>query len=187
MTTTEPSAFTALDDAFTALSSGPRPLAFDGRGVPGLPDRAIPFSELRDRLLHPSTPYATRDAVMAVLVTNAKEHGGAATIGLAGVLLPGLRRAAHPLVHACPERAADVEADMLAALLSAVAPLAAATSAGWPSRRCCDHRGTARRARRAFRAGSADSRVARLPTAPPLGPSRPRSCRRRPRRRRLGR
>jgi len=121
MITTEPSAFTALDDAFTALSSDPRPLAFDGREVQGLPARAIPFSELRDRLLHPSTPYATRDAVMAVLVTNAKEHGGTATIGLAGVLLPGLRRAAHPLVRACPERAADIEADMLAALLSAVA------------------------------------------------------------------
>jgi hypothetical protein len=121
MTTTQPSAFTALDDAFAALSVEPRSLAFDGREVPGLPDRAIPFTELRGLLLHPSTTYATRDAAMAVLVTNAKERGGAATIGLAGVLLPGLRRAAHPLVRSCPERAADVEADMLVALLSALA------------------------------------------------------------------
>ena len=121
MTITNPSPFTCLEDAFAALSCEPRPLAFDGREVPELPDRAIPLSELRGRLLHPSTSFATRNAVIATLVTRAQDEGGAATIALAGMLLPGLRRAAHPLVRSCPERAADVEADMLAGLLFTIA------------------------------------------------------------------
>jgi hypothetical protein len=120
-TATDPSPFTCLEDAFASLSLDPRPLSFDGRTVPGLPDRAIPLFELRARLLRITTPYATRDAVVSALVARAQEEGGAATIALAGMLLPGLRRAAWPLVRACPDRAADVEADMLAGLLAALA------------------------------------------------------------------
>jgi DNA-directed RNA polymerase specialized sigma24 family protein len=121
MSLLSPSPFTALDDAFAALSLGPRPLSFDGCTVVGLPDRAIPLVELRQFLLRPSTPYAVRDAVIRSLVSRAKSDGGAATIALAGMVLPGLRRAAYSLVRACPDRAADVEADMLAGLLSALA------------------------------------------------------------------
>src|ERR1700761_5452187 len=97
----EPSPFTCLDDAFAALSAEPRPHTFDASTVAGLPDRAIPLMELRTRLLHPSTSYATRDAVIARLVVAAHDDGGAATIALAGMLLPGLRRAAYSLVRAC--------------------------------------------------------------------------------------
>ena len=121
MSSTDPSPFTALDGAFAVLSCEPRPLAFDGSAVPGLPARAIALRELRAFLLAPSTSYSKRNAVHAVLVEHAKAEGGAATIALAGVLLPGLRRAAYALVRACPERASDIEADMLAGLLSALA------------------------------------------------------------------
>src|ERR1019366_6932692 len=54
-------------------------------------------------------------------VARARSHGGAWTVGLAGVLLPGLRRAVWPLVQACPGKAADIEAEALAAFLVAVA------------------------------------------------------------------
>jgi DNA-directed RNA polymerase specialized sigma24 family protein len=120
MSYTEPSPFTCLEAAFASLSAEPRRQTFDGSTVDGLPDRAIPMPELRERMLHPSTDFAIRNAVIGTLVADAKDEGGAATIALAGMLLPGLRRAAYPLVRACPDRAADVEADMLAGLLAAL-------------------------------------------------------------------
>jgi len=116
----EASPFAALEEGFTLLSSGPNPLALDGAGIEGLPDRPIPLAELRARLLHPSVPYAGRDAAIAVLIGRAQGLGGAWTAGLAGVLLPGMRRAVAPLAAACRSRQADLEAEMIAGLLAAV-------------------------------------------------------------------
>lgn len=116
----EASPFATLERAFVLLTTEPRPLAFDGTGVVGLPDRLIPLDELRARLLHPSTRYATRDAALDALVERARAQGGAWTVGLAGVLLPGLRRAVTPLAAACPGKEADLEAEMLAGLLTAL-------------------------------------------------------------------
>ena len=117
----EPSPFAALERAFAVLFAEPRPLALDGASVAGLPARAIPLGELKARLLHPSTPYATRDAALGVLIARAKAEGGAWTVGLAGVLLPGMRRAIEPLVEACPAKQADLEAQMLVGFLAALA------------------------------------------------------------------
>jgi DNA-directed RNA polymerase specialized sigma24 family protein len=116
----EASPFAALERAFALLCAGPRPLALDGAGITGLPERPVPLDELRDRLLHPSTSYATRDAALQALVGRARAEGGAWAVGLAGVLLPGLRRAVAPLVAACPGKAADLEAETLAGLLVAL-------------------------------------------------------------------
>jgi hypothetical protein len=116
-----PSPFETLDRTFTALVTGPDPLALDGRSVGhGLPARLIPLDELRAMLLHPSVGFQARDAALAALVRRAKREGGAATVGLAGVLLPGLRRATGPLAAACPGRVHDLEAEALAGLLEAV-------------------------------------------------------------------
>jgi len=115
------SPFDTLEKTFDLLVTGPNPLALDGATVAGLPDRAIPLGELKARLLHPSTPFDARDAVVGELVARSRERGGAWTVGLAGVLLPGLRRAAWPLVQACPGKAADIEAETLTAFLAAVA------------------------------------------------------------------
>jgi hypothetical protein len=115
------SPFDTLERTFTLLGSEPNPLALDGRGVPGLPDRPVPLGELKARLLHPSTRFEARDAIVDVLVTRAQADGGRWTVALAGVLLPGLRRAVWPLVQACPSKADDIEAEALAAFLSAVA------------------------------------------------------------------
>src|SRR5579875_1632352 len=93
------SPFDTLEKAFDLLVSGPRPLALDGTGIAGLPDRPIPLDELKARLLHPSTPFPARDVIVGELVSRAKAQGGAWTIGVAGVLLPGLRRAVWPLVQ----------------------------------------------------------------------------------------
>lgn len=58
------SPFDTLEKTFDLLVIGPNPLALDGTGIDGLPDRAIPLGELKARLLHPSTPFDVRDAVV---------------------------------------------------------------------------------------------------------------------------
>ena len=115
------SPFDTLERTFTLLGAGPDPLALDGRGTPGLPDRAVPIGELKARLLHPSTTFDARDAIVGELVARSQADGGRWTVALAGVLLPGLRRAVWPLVQACPGRSDDIEAEALTAFLSAVA------------------------------------------------------------------
>jgi hypothetical protein len=72
-------------------------------------------------LLHPSTSYRTRDAALSVLVSAARAEGGASTVGLAGVLLFGLRRSVSALCAVCPERSDDIEAEALAGLMAAIA------------------------------------------------------------------
>ena len=115
------SPFDTLEKTFDLLVTGPRPLALDGTTISGLPDRAVPLGELQAMLLHPSMSFAVRDRVVGQLVARAKAEGGAWSVGLAGVLLPGLRRAAWPLVQSCPDKADDIEAETLAAFLAAVA------------------------------------------------------------------
>lgn len=113
--------FDTLEATFRLSCRGPRPWSLDGRAVPGLPDRPIPLDELRAVLLHPSTTYRTRGRALSILVARARAEGGAATVGLAGVLLFGLRRAVAPLCDIRPDRAADIEAEALAGLIEAVA------------------------------------------------------------------
>lgn len=113
--------FDMLEATFRLGCTGPAPWSIDGRTVPGLPARAIPLDELRAILLHPSTSYRTRGRAMAVLVERARAEGGAATVGLAGVLLFGLRRAVAPLCDIRPDRADDIEAEALVGLIEALA------------------------------------------------------------------
>lgn len=114
----DPTPFGILEDAFILLATPPRALTLDGTVVAGLPGRPIPLDELRSILLHPSTTYDTRDAALGALVYRAQAEGGRYLVGLAGMLLPGLRRAATVLVECCPHKAADIEAEMLAGVVA---------------------------------------------------------------------
>ncbi len=115
------SPFDTLEDAFEVLCSEPRPLALEAGMVSGLPARPLPLTELRAVLLHPSTRYRVRNAAIAVLLERARREGGRWTVGLAGVLLFGLRRATSPLCDVCPHKAADIEAEALAGLVEGIA------------------------------------------------------------------
>lgn len=117
------SPFDVLEAAFDALTTGRTPLVLDGTRVPGLPDRMIPLGELKSLLLHPATGYPARDTAVNQLLARARAEGGAAAIGLAGLLLPGLRRAAWPLCQGCPDKADDIQAEILTGLIAAVADL----------------------------------------------------------------
>jgi hypothetical protein len=110
----------ALERTFVLLTSGPDPLALDGREVEGLPDRLIPLDELRSMLLHPSTPHLTRNAAMRLLVARAQAGLAQWRIGLAGVLLPGLRRMAGRVARNFPGDSTDVDAEILTGLLEAL-------------------------------------------------------------------
>lgn len=116
-----PSPLDTLDDAFALLVAGPYPLALEGAAIGcGLPARPIPLDELRSILLHPSCSFAARDAALTALVHRARMGEPAWTVGLAGVLLPGLRRTAGRLTRGYPCDTADVDAEVLAGLLEAL-------------------------------------------------------------------
>ena len=87
------SPFDTLEKTFDLLVTGPNPLALDGTSLDGLADRAIPLGELKAMLLHASMSFDVRDAVVDERVARSRSHGGAWMVGLARVLLPGLRRA----------------------------------------------------------------------------------------------
>jgi hypothetical protein len=165
----EQSPFAVLEESFALLCSGPSPLAIDGREVgPPMPCRRVVLTELRGVLLHPSTPYETRDRAMGVLVRRAQRLGGPWTVGLAGVLLPGLRAAVADLVRACPEAAADLEAEVLVELIEALGNFDS------DSERTASRllwRAAQRARRRTVREQAAAS--GRLSTAPPDEPHRP--------------
>lgn len=114
------SPFDVLEGSFDLLTTGPRPLAIDGHEVEGLPDRMVSLAELKARLLHPSASYATRDQALSLLLRLVAEEGDRWLVGLAGVLLPGLRTATWVLFECCPDKAADIEAEVLAGLVAAV-------------------------------------------------------------------
>jgi hypothetical protein len=110
------------ESTFRLLTSGPSPLALDGRLVGhGLPRRLIPLHELSAVLMHPATSFAARDAAWRLLVTRARTEGSAWVVGAVGVALPGLRSAAGRLSRA--HGAADVQADLLTGFLAALATL----------------------------------------------------------------
>jgi hypothetical protein len=116
-----PSPLDTLDDAFRLLASDPSPLTVDGRRIGlGLPARAIPLLELRSMLLHPATGFAARDAALAMLVERAQRRSGAWLVGLAGVLLPGLRRMAGRLARDFPGDTSDLDCEVLAGFVEAV-------------------------------------------------------------------
>jgi hypothetical protein len=110
-----------LECSFRLLVRGPAPLAVDGRQVhPDLPARLVPLDELRAILLGETTSFAVRNAALAVLIRRAKQERGAWVIGLAGVLLPGLRRLAGRLARDFPGDVADIDAEVLTGFLEAL-------------------------------------------------------------------
>ena len=115
------SPFNALEEAFGLLAEGPHPVTLSGYEVPGLPKRAVPLTELRSRVLHPSCRYVVRDAVVDTLLRRAQAEGGAWVVALTGMLLPGLRRSSISLIRACPASAEDVQAEMVSGLIAAIA------------------------------------------------------------------
>jgi hypothetical protein len=113
-----------LETSFRLHTTGPSPLSIHGRTIGhGLPDRPIGYDELRRWLLDAATTQPARDAALRVLIARARAERGAALIGLVGILQPGLRVALAPLLRAYPRQAADLEAETLTGLLTAISTI----------------------------------------------------------------
>ena len=80
----------SVETTFRLLATGPQPLALSGHAI-GLRKNSIGLWDLRSLLFHPATGVGVQRAALVELVGRARRHRGAWTIGLVGVLLPGLR------------------------------------------------------------------------------------------------
>jgi hypothetical protein len=111
-----PSPLDTLDTTFGLLASGPPPLALMGRTI-GLRSESIGLLDLRAMMFHPATSLPVQRAVLTELVRRARRHRGQWVVGLAGVLLPGLRESPAGLAPDCSASAADFGSTMLTSLL----------------------------------------------------------------------
>jgi hypothetical protein len=77
-----------------------------GEGLPGGP---IPLPRLRNLLLSPGVPQATRDAVWRVLIGRARADGPSWLVATVGMALPGLRRQVNVLAGSSGVAREDLE------------------------------------------------------------------------------
>jgi hypothetical protein len=116
-----PTPLDAAQRAFELLCCPPAPLAFDGRGFAGLPDRLLPLDELRALLIGDATPRPVRDAVWRELVTRARRDGPAWVLAAIGLAMPGLRRSAGRLARRWHGDTSDRDAELLAGFVARLA------------------------------------------------------------------
>ena len=110
----QPSPFDTLEVCFRLLTSGPAPLALDGRQIGhGAPARQIPLDELQSLLHDPAATDDLKEAALQELGRLAARRRGSWTIGLAGILLPGLRAIARTAPRDDHRVGNDAEADLL--------------------------------------------------------------------------
>jgi hypothetical protein len=111
------SPFDTLETTFRLLAAGPKPLALDGRSI-GLAVPSIRLWELQAILFHPATSVTQQRAALVALVGRARRRRGAWVVGLAGVLLPGLRQQAAGFQDGPPSGMACLRSTDLAGLLA---------------------------------------------------------------------
>jgi len=114
MPAVRPSPFDTLETTFRLLTSGPAPLAVDGRRIGhGLPGRAISVRDLCGLLVRHSATAGLQRVVLDELVHRAIQGRSGWVVGLAGVLLPGFRRLAALTQPNTAQALCGVEADLL--------------------------------------------------------------------------
>ncbi|MFA1550748.1 hypothetical protein [Actinomadura chokoriensis] len=109
-------ALSVAERSFRLLTTGPNPLALDGRTVGhGLPARAIDLSELRTLLLETSASDELKDAAWRELVRRSRSGDPAWVVGCVGVAMPGLKSTAARVIRYSPSRLVD---DIVSELLT---------------------------------------------------------------------
>jgi len=119
--TRTPSRFDDLEARFRYLITGPKPLSLHGRSLGhGAPKRPITLAELR-ALLTEYENWPLHDAVMRELIRRANHPSGEPwMLSIVWMLLPALRKAAGDLTRNFPGDPADIEAELLTGLITAV-------------------------------------------------------------------
>jgi len=108
----------AAQRAFDLLTRAPAPLAFDCRGITGLPPAVLPLDELKRVLIADETPRSVRDTVWRELVIRARRDGPAWVVAAAGIAMPGLRRMAGKLAKNWHGDTVDRDAELLAGFVA---------------------------------------------------------------------
>ena len=109
-------ALTVAERSFQLLTTGPSPLAVDGKAIGhGLPARAVPLGELRELLLKRTASDDLKDAAWRELVRQARAGDPAWVVGCVGVAMPGLKNTAARVIRHSPSRLAD---DIVSELLT---------------------------------------------------------------------
>lgn len=109
-------ALNVAERSFQLLTTGPHPLAVDGRAVGhGLPARSVDLGELRTLLLAPAASDEMKDAVWRVLVVRARTGDPAWVLGCVGVAMPGLKSTAGQVIRMSPHGLID---DIVSELLT---------------------------------------------------------------------
>lgn len=108
----------AAERAFELLACPPAPLAYDARGVAGLPRRTVPLDQLRRLLICDRTSRPVRDQVWRDVVVRARRDGPAWVIAVVGLAMPGLRRAAGRLAAGWRGDTTDFDAELLTGFLA---------------------------------------------------------------------
>jgi hypothetical protein len=88
-----PSPLDTLAATFRLLVDGPQPIALDGFAV-GMRAGPVRLPDLQAILFHPATSVDVQRAALVELVRLARRRRGPWVVGLAGVLLPGLKETA---------------------------------------------------------------------------------------------
>jgi hypothetical protein len=101
-------ALNTAERSFELLTTGPQPLAVDGRAIGrGLPARSVDLGELRVLLLAPAATDEMKDAVWRVLVVRARMGDPAWVVGCVGVAMPGLKSTVGQVVRMSPRGLID--------------------------------------------------------------------------------
>jgi hypothetical protein len=104
-----PSPLAILETCFRLLCTQPGALTIDDHLLPiGQPHRPIPLDDLRSRL--PQLDPPIRLAILTVLVRRARTGSAPWQVGLAGILLPGLRHLAAQQAQTRPTPVAEASA-----------------------------------------------------------------------------
>lgn len=109
-----------IEQAFRRSTRPPAVLALTGAAIGSdLPSRLLPLDELRRLLLHGATSYGTKDRAIALVLSRARSGEDPWTVGLAGMLMPGLKRVARRLRRIPGVDATEVGAEVVVGFLEA--------------------------------------------------------------------
>lgn len=111
-----------IERTFRSATRAPTGLVLEGANVSSdLPPRPVPLDELRQLLLHGELSYETKDRVLGVVASRAQAGDELWTVGLAGLLMPGLKRVARRLRQTPGVDPAEVGPEVVVALLESIA------------------------------------------------------------------
>lgn len=111
-----------LERAFRLATRPPALLALDGVAIGcDLPSGPLPLDELRRLLLHGHLSYAMKDRALGLAATRAQTGDDLWKVGLAGLLMPGLKHVARRLRRAPGVDPTEVGPEVVVALLEAIA------------------------------------------------------------------